>query len=436
MRLTIRGKRTILGTYDSEEEAEQQRAAALSIVEHEVCDGITLQDHGNNWLERREVGRLVVDPDSDWGRWRNHVQGTDLAKLPVPMIRRRHVKDWLLALRAKELSRSSILNTLNLVRGALGAALDDELIKVNPAVGVKVPKQKRTEDEWTHLTPDEQATTISIIKGPERWIAGFAMGTGLRAGELVSLREKDVANGEIVVRFGTPPSEPTKGGRIRRIPILPPAADALERWRAERGTRLRKPDPNGLLFPRVMGGFRDPDHVLRWNEWTPVSKAVGRRIRWHDLRHTCAASLLRGWWGRRWSLEELCALLGHADIATTQRYAHLADDILGQAATETRIGRESVLSASAALAKTTTIPMCAPETTRTSDQRFRKSPVGAAESNGYSGLDQKATSLLRAIAEGDPTALAKAVDLAESVLTANRDIPELSRNDKASGGAS
>jgi Phage integrase family len=54
-----------------------------------------------------------------------------------------------------------------------------------------------------------------------------------------------------------------------------------------------------------------------------------------DLRHTCGAALISGWWGRGWSLIEVRDQLGHKDIKTTQRYAHLAPDVLMAAARAT-----------------------------------------------------------------------------------------------------
>ena len=59
-------------------------------------------------------------------------------------------------------------------------------------------------------------------------------------------------------------------------------------------------------------------------------------IVWHSFRHTCAAALVSGMWGRSWTLEEVKGLLGHESISTTERYAHLADSALRKAAAETR----------------------------------------------------------------------------------------------------
>jgi len=62
-----------------------------------------------------------------------------------------------------------------------------------------------------------------------------------------------------------------------------------------------------------------------------------REVWWHLLRHTCATSLLCGWWGRRWSLDEVSKLLGHSSVKVTERYAHLLDSALAGIAAESHV---------------------------------------------------------------------------------------------------
>jgi hypothetical protein len=64
-------------------------------------------------------------------------------------------------------------------------------------------------------------------------------------------------------------------------------------------------------------------------------------VRWHDLRHTCASSLVAGWWGRRWSLEEVREMLGHSSVLVTERHAHFADSAMDRAARQTPCGEGS-----------------------------------------------------------------------------------------------
>jgi len=71
-----------------------------------------------------------------------------------------------------------------------------------------------------------------------------------------------------------------------------------------------------------------------------VKSAVPRRVWWHLLRHTAASSLVAGWWGRQWRLEEVRQFMGHSSIKVTERYAHLAESTLHRLAVETQEGWE------------------------------------------------------------------------------------------------
>jgi integrase len=358
MRLVGVGRKTI-DTFATREEAVAYRATMADILQdEEPSAGVALADFGETVLTQRELSGHISDPGTDWSRWRNHIGSDSLASMPVKSVRDVHVEDWLDRLNAKGLSRQTRLHCLNLLRVVFRRAKKKRLIKENPCADIRLEVEKRTEEPWTFATPEEQDAIIAATPKPLDAIVEFAMGTGLRAGELVSLRLADVhlegPDPYVTVRYGRPPAKPTKWGRIRQVPLFGRGMAGLRRWLDALPTYATE-NPKGLVFPAQRGGFRNHDHVLRWSNWkgspargkpgdrnyhAPTSgvlerAGITRHFRWHDLRHTCASSLVSGWWGRTWTLKEVCDLLGHRSITTTERYAHLADTALKQAARET-----------------------------------------------------------------------------------------------------
>lgn len=354
VRLTIPGQgRRTLGTYPTRGEAERELAAALAIVEREVPDdSVTFGAFVDGWLDERDRLKRVRDPETERSWYRNHIAGTPLARLSLRAVRRRHVRAWLDGVRVK-VARQSAANALQVVRGALQRAVEDELIRANPAAGVRMAAEKRTAETWTFLSVAEQKKVIDAAGklGP---MVAFAIGTGLRAGELCAMRLVDVhadaAHPHVIVRYGGPPDQPTKSGKVREVPLFGLALEAVRVWLAFLPSYSS--NPLGLLFPTQRGRHRDPAHVLKWSRparpdgkpsqregeatWRGVLEAAGitRPFRWHDLRHTCASSLVSGVWGRAWSLVEVRDLLGHSSVTVTERYAHLAGTALRRAATE------------------------------------------------------------------------------------------------------
>ena len=248
---------------------------------------------------------------------------------------------WVERLRAK-LARQTALNTLQILRGALQTALDREYVKANIAPGIKIRRERRTDEPWTVLTPQESERFLAVLPECHRHIIAFAIGTGLRAGEIVSLRTADVHldddSPRVVVRYGGAPNKPTKGGKIREVPLFGMGLAAAIAWRDGRNKWCKSSGTLGLFLPAPLGGFRSKEHVIRWADWRTALNGAGvvRRFRQHDLRHTCASSLVSGEWGRSWSLREVQALLGHSSITTTERYAHFAGTALTRAGDETR----------------------------------------------------------------------------------------------------
>ncbi len=128
-----------------------------------------------------------------------------------------------------------------------------------------------------------------------------SMNTGMRRGELrkISWPDIDFARAVLTIRGGY-----AKSGQTRHLPLNAEALDVLTRWKGQGSGTER-------VFP-----------VLRVDRaWAAVlARAKISAFRWHDLRHHFASRLVMA----GVDLNTVRELLGHADIAMTLRYAHLA----------------------------------------------------------------------------------------------------------------
>jgi integrase len=435
VRIPDGGVRRTLGIFDTKEEAEVERAAAMLVLGTECDPGVRLGKWVEGYLTKREIGGLVRDPGTDWNYFKNHVVDDPIAKVPVKNLRPLDADEMVERLRKRLDSRGSILKVVQLLRGAMKVAVRKGYAKQNPFAGVAVAKEKRTEEPWTFATVAEQDAIVASARAhcadpenkrlanlPVDALLDFAMGSGLRAGEIVTLRladaRLDATNPHVIVRYGTVPNLPTKTGKIREVPVFGRALSGLTRWLASM-PKWVEANPHKLVFVGARGGFRSEDHVIRWDDWKAILKGAGiaRAFRFHDLRHTCASSLVSGAWGRVWSLLEVRDMLGHQSITTTERYAHLASTALKKAATE---AAKHWPSASVGRAEKACKINGAPDTIRTYDQRFRKSPRTSTKSDAcehFGRLAGPAEAFLRAtVAKEDEAVSRLAMEIAHGAL--------------------
>jgi integrase len=390
VRVLVDGRYRDLDTVDTVEEGESllRGFSAISAAGEIATNGETLREYGTKWLDQRELagGR---NTKTDRSRWTRHILAASFADDPLTTIGRRDIKHWVSQLHTRQaadkrasrrISPQTIKHCLALLRSCLQAAVDDELIALNAAAKIKAPKVSR-DDGWTYLLPEEQRAvlTCEAIPEPDRMLIAFAIGTGLRQGELWNLELVDlVVEGpypHVMVRWGKPGHKPPKNGKVRRVPLFGIALAAARRWLQLIPVYCRN-NPLKLAFPTARGCRRRDSKAPRgWRGYLAAAGLAdasrrhdGRAVRWHDLRHTCASSLVAAWWGRTWRLDEVRDVLGHTSITVTERYAHLAPGVLAEA------GR-------ATMAELPTLPKLSPPPMPDREQNAANQPRATKDSN-------------------------------------------------------
>lgn len=237
--------------------------------------------------------------------------------LPLDRITPLGVEEFKAAKVDDGLAPKSINNHLAVLAKCLRTAEEwGEIERVPKLRQLKVPPQK-----FDFLSREEAERLIHAARDPQwRAMVTVALRTGLRLGELLALDSSDVdlSVAILTVRRSAYRNQllSTKSNRIRHIPLTDETCRVLQPVLGS----------NGLIFSRRGPGplnHKTPRTVLG-----ALCKEAGiRRIGWHVLRHTFASHLVT----IGINIKTIQELLGHSDIRTTMRYAHLAPTVLRDA---------------------------------------------------------------------------------------------------------
>lgn len=240
-------------------------------------------------------------------------------------VKRTTVRRYLAYLTTRQFARRTMARKMAALRRYYKWMVAGGFARVDPTAGISVPAgngrlpRVLAASELNGMLEPE----VPIGDEPEpEWrrsrddaVLELLYGSGLRVGELCGLRV-----GSIDLRAGAA-TVWGKGGKERRVPISEPAAVALRRWLAIRPDVL--PSEQGdVLFGNERGRpltERDVRRIIDRRSPTPTHP--------HALRHSFATHLLDG--GA--DLRAVQELLGHADVATTQRYTHVSKERLSAA---------------------------------------------------------------------------------------------------------
>ncbi len=226
-------------------------------------------------------------------------------------------------LQAHQVEARSRVRKLSCLRGLYRWLLLDKRITYDPTIhletpaGWKVLPKSLSEAEVVAMigqvgqpaagsSSEDASNALQSLR--DRAIVELLYGGGVRVSELVGLAVEDVSldQGQMLVRG--------KGDKERIVPIGEPAVRALREYlELGRGRLLRKSNVRQVFLSRR------GQPLTRQTIWNLV-KHLNRRASPHMLRHSCATHMVE----HGADLRTVQTLLGHADIATTQIYTHLA----------------------------------------------------------------------------------------------------------------
>lgn len=237
-------------------------------------------------------------------------------------IKRATVRRYLAHLTTRQFARRTIARKAAAIRRYYRWSIAAGLAQVDPTSGVSVPagagRLPRVLD---------QRELGGLLDGPisadePDWrrrrddaVLELLYGSGLRVGELCGLQVSSLALATGAAHVWG------KGAKERRVPVSEPAVRAVRRWLEVRADVLPA-EAGDVLFGNERGRALTPRDVRRI-----IDRRSPSPTHPHALRHTFATHLLDG--GA--DLRAVQELLGHTDVATTQRYTHVSRERLSAA---------------------------------------------------------------------------------------------------------
>ena len=241
-----------------------------------------------------------------------------LGKKYLDKISKKDIIDFHHGLHAKGYKPGTCNRSLILLRYAFNLAIKWEIpgVKNNPTKDVPLLNDQEGKKE-RYLSKEETERLYGVLKDSDnallQYIVPMLILTGARKMEVINARWEDF---DLLKRQWRIPI--TKAGRPRYVPLSNGVINLL--------ANVPHDESNPWVFPNPKTG---KPYVSIFGSWNTARNAAGLGdVRIHDLRHSFASFLVNA--GR--SLYEVQKILGHTQVKTTQRYAHLSQDTLLDAA--------------------------------------------------------------------------------------------------------
>jgi len=283
----------------------------------QVKTGATFADAAAEWLRYVEHDRMRKP--STIATYRSLLGSQILpafGERPLESVTTEMIEAWIASVDRTPATRVKLLA---MVSGIFKRARKVWGLAVNPTTDIEKPPLRSSGDIRVYSPEEVWSLVRQAASEQDAAIFLTAAFTGLRRGELIALRWRDVDFAGSVIRvrasyhdgvLSTP-----KSGKVRSVPMAPDVAEAL----AKLGSRdLRMGDDDLVFAGEGEGGYLD-GRSLRRRYDAAIARAELRPLRFHDLRHTFGTSMIAVA-----DIRRVQEWMGHADIQTTMRYLHYA----------------------------------------------------------------------------------------------------------------
>jgi len=296
--------------------------ARRAVVPGSVATGISFAEAAEEYLRFAEQDR-GCKPSTIRG-YRSQLNAHLLpafGSMRIEDITEREIERWRAGISGSRAARPTLSNKTKNHQLVLLHAIFRRTVKVyglprNPLTNVDRYRVRASGDIEV-FSPEEIWSLVraaaSEIDGAIFLTAAF---TGLRRGELLGLRWRDVDFDASTIRvrasYAAGKLTTPKSGKVRAVPMAPDVASALARV----GQRDRFTGEDDFVFAGEGGLPLNGDALS--SRYERALKAAGlRRLRFHDLRHTFGTRMIR-----EADIRRVQEWMGHADIQTTMKYLH------------------------------------------------------------------------------------------------------------------
>jgi integrase len=281
---------------------------------------ITVAAWLQEWVASHSLHKRPTTLARDESAIRRHL-GPRLGDIQLAKLRQTDVQAFVADLR-HEVGPGTTRSIYGVLRAALNAAVNAELLARSPARGIKLPQTPKT--DVVTLRPEELHGLAAAL--PDRWqpMVYVAGACGLRFSEVAGLRVRrvDLAHHQLQVietapQVGRDRAEPKTAAGRRIVPLPGLIAEVLDQH-VDRYGLAGKAD--GLVFSAARGGRLN---AANWHKraWLPARRAAGfPTLRFHDLRHSAVPL----WVAMGANLLQVSRWLGHTTVQiTADVYGHL-----------------------------------------------------------------------------------------------------------------